>query len=660
MDIKRITAVAAFLAAGASAASAGAQALQMKGSDTLEPITKNVIGGTGATNPCSVAALTSFIQYIGTGSSNGENAIIASGSVQYVAPMSRALGSSAAVCTGHETTAQGIKFARDGLVIVADTEATHTCGGGNANDPANPGFVTNSDLGAPWKHTLRVLFTGLPNNPPDNTGQDCNSAERNAFVNAYSTVFPVGCTPASTCTKIRHLYRRGDASGTTDTFLNLIGAPSVTRDATTNAVTKTPFCNGGYSTVDATLNQKKFWETTNGAAVPDSTGLDKSDDDLIRVNCGNVGSGNAEFASTRSEQVCEFDGTLGLLLPIVVPALPASQVPAGETEKTTLYNGVDNPTNGVMRGTSKPLACGSGSCCNPDLPYYSATGGATVGACGTGLLCSSELKWQFNTASGPGGTCYSPAAQVTATNFRHGVINGFRPFPATNPGANRPPSISADPRAWNLWVRSQVNSTGNSSFRTDSGSKLIQAAYYRIHTNSAGALNIGAAAPTELCQRMDETEQIGCLSQSGGQAGGESCSFGFAGRDSVVLAKGEPMELNGIPATIANIQDETATGYPLARNLYINSVVGFGNIPGAATVQTGNVDTFTASTSNSNAQFNLAKCFSDAGGTSYDINAAVTASGFVIRPTGPACVNACGSSACTGGDGASASSAVAW
>jgi hypothetical protein len=240
------------------------------------------------------------------------------------------------------------------------------------------------------------------------------------------------------------------------------------------------------------------------------------------------------------------------------------------------------------------------------------------------------------------------------------VINGFRPFPATNPGANRPPSISADPRAWNLWVRSQVNSTGNSSFRTDTGSKLIQAAYYRIHTNTAGALNIGAAAPTELCEKLDSTEQIGCLSQSGGMTGGEGCSFGFAGRDSVGLGTGEPMALNGITASIPHIQDETASGYPLARNLYINSVVGFANIPGASAVQTGNVDMFTTSTSANDAQFNLAKCFSDAGGTNYNINTAITNSGFVIRPAGPACVNACGSSACTGGDGASASSAVAW
>src|SRR5262249_47129813 len=72
---------------------------------------------------------------------------------------------------------------------------------------------------------------------------------------------------------IEHAYRLGDLSSTTDTFLTLLSAPTI------NATSGAPFCNGN----------------------------EKQDKDPIRVKC------------SQNDQVCEADGTLGVVLPIVIP-----------------------------------------------------------------------------------------------------------------------------------------------------------------------------------------------------------------------------------------------------------------------------------------------------------------------------------------------------
>ena len=122
-------ALATFLVVGAGAV--GVSALDLKGSDTLEGITKALLldaaldcGGTGNTPAGGLV-------YVGTGSSNGESAILSN--TQAVSPMSRFLnpaipGTTGQVCSLPNTaaagspsqqTSEGIVFALDGLSIVA-------------------------------------------------------------------------------------------------------------------------------------------------------------------------------------------------------------------------------------------------------------------------------------------------------------------------------------------------------------------------------------------------------------------------------------------------------------------------------------------------------------------------------------------------------------
>jgi cysteine-rich repeat protein len=62
----------------------------------------------------------------------------------------------------------------------------------------------------------------------------CNSDLRRALVANYTNLFPAGCTNTN-CTEVRHVFRRDDLSGTTDTFLTLLGLPQATGRT---------FCNG--------------------------------------------------------------------------------------------------------------------------------------------------------------------------------------------------------------------------------------------------------------------------------------------------------------------------------------------------------------------------------------------------------------------------------
>src|SRR5262249_38133225 len=97
---------------------------------------------------------------------------------------------------------------------------------------------------------------------------------------------------------VKHAYRRGDSSGTTDTFLSLLNAP---------ASGTTPFCNGA----------------------------EKEDKAPIRRMCD------------QTEQVCEADGTLGLVLPIVVPT--------SSSDRNVLYNAEQRARQGVV--FAQPTKC---------------------------------------------------------------------------------------------------------------------------------------------------------------------------------------------------------------------------------------------------------------------------------------------------------------
>lgn len=273
--MRAIAFTAILLAIGGSAYQA--HALDLAGSDTIEDLAIALInsGNCGAN-----------LNYVDGGSGNGQTALF-NGS-QTVAPMSRAFNATNATC---DATGEGMFFALDAISIVADSEQTEQCGGGHAHrtgsvfsadgtvnvvnsGPTVAPVGSFSDLGANWATKLRTLFAG------DGTGSaaSCSATDRVNLANNYKSLFADNCTAGTgqqnTCTQIKHVYRRGDASGTTDLFKTLVGAA-----AGGGAITN--FCNG----------------------------TDQQDNDPIRRDC------------TRDEQVCNADNKLGLLLPILTPEI---------------------------------------------------------------------------------------------------------------------------------------------------------------------------------------------------------------------------------------------------------------------------------------------------------------------------------------------------
>jgi hypothetical protein len=254
----------------------------------------------------------SIIQTCGTTSlgyavntSNGAEASMLAGT-QLIAPMARFLG--AGICSS--TTlgkASGVAAAIDAVAVTGSTTSAGTCGGirfsGDITVGATPYTLAN------WRDVLRVLFTGIQHDGV----VDCNGPVRQALVNNWSSLFQGTCTSGG-CTTVQHLWRAGDRSDTSSSFLSLLGLPSL---ATTPGV----FCNG----------------------------TEQEDKDPIRRPC------------TNDEQVCSKAGDLGL----VVPVLSTDFLSAGDAFPTTpctssmMFAQVANrPEGGLDR------------CPNGDIPVF--------------------------------------------------------------------------------------------------------------------------------------------------------------------------------------------------------------------------------------------------------------------------------------------------
>ncbi|HEX9298038.1 MAG TPA: hypothetical protein VF881_19495, partial [Polyangiaceae bacterium] len=293
-------AAATFLVVGAGAI--GVSALDLKGSDTLEVLTKIVTGQDNPPVPAGASPsytldspawhdytngltldcggviqgnpLPGGIVYVGTGSTAGESALV--GNQQLVAPMSRELRGTGttgvcAVSPALQATAESIAFSLDGLSVVANNAnwGNAACNGAVQDcdpvgtDPdagvafkntkvlsapgyvcpasgADPGCVNGSYRILDFKDALRLIYAGMDHDAAATPAlRDCDSPPRVALASNWGNVFQGACS-SGTCTTIQHAFRRNDFSGTTDVFVSLLGLPSITLSGTG---AKTPFCN---------------------------------------------------------------------------------------------------------------------------------------------------------------------------------------------------------------------------------------------------------------------------------------------------------------------------------------------------------------------------------------------------------------------------------
>jgi hypothetical protein len=650
--IKQTLAAATFLTISAGTMVASAQ-LALKGSDTLEPVVSDVLA-----NKCATAMLNAVLTYAGGGSGGGNDAMLAG--TQVIAPMSSALSNdpTESHCASHPTSAEGMVVGLDGISVVVDASSSEHCGGGHANRPDEPtsaptppfsqyrlsgtlsgtaGYVAGAGMaaGTGWKDILLLLYTGI-----DHSGvKGCNSQARQDLAADYANLFQNGCSANANCPNgIKHAYRRGDLSGTTDTFLGLIGGP---KPATL------PFCNGS----------------------------DVDDNDPVRRNCD------------PSEQVCEYDGTLGLVLPVVVPTF--------SNDTTVLYNGDKLNAAGVFLIGAGPNCGGNGpTWIVPGVtPAPAALAAVDTNRCDcrfptphdfvtAGLSTTNDGRFNWNTRIGGG--CQVPTQTSVSTTAHWGLLNGDTGT-AVAEKDNTPAAwgsrfndgtgfqkccsvfingvsthVTEDPRAVNLALRDPASSNGAFKKNT-STSPALTVNFHRIHATVNGKTNVGpnaATSGTPQCQKVDATENIGCLVEFPS----DECSVGFAGLDASDKAFAERGAVNAVDPTLATISaliSDPPNAYPLARKLYLNSLVGFENLGENATTHTGALNTYapgTAGTATVNGQYNLAKCFySDY----LDATPSLTKAGFIGlpaasgRPAGkPFCQNACGDTAC-GSDTAS-------
>ena len=336
MRTRRVLAGAAFITLGLSTAAVQAQ---LRGSDTLEDVTKDAFASAGIT----------VLTYAGGGSGAGEAAMV--GNLQHLAPMSRELNSGTAdTVKCISGTSKQLVIGLDGIAVVAANKGplqTPQIGDSldetaTTADDCSDSISSNSTTGlksltgvtladgvtlcstaqgcspdgtytfSSWKDVLAMVYGGQNHNkgssanvnaptftaagsactyqaPPNEAAADsactapqvcfpnnkcgdpsvvgtrnpaivdCLNPVRQALVDSYGTLFTeipdaTNKCLSGTCGKLRHAFRRDDLSGTTDTFVGLVGLVAIANptkalannqpypDRQANA---NPFCNGG-------------------------------------------------------------------------------------------------------------------------------------------------------------------------------------------------------------------------------------------------------------------------------------------------------------------------------------------------------------------------------------------------------------------------------
>ncbi|HEX7479006.1 MAG TPA: hypothetical protein VF331_14465 [Polyangiales bacterium] len=530
---KKLAIASAMLALGLGSTAAQAQqgpnGAALEGSDTLFQVTQDMLNP--MLNLCPGAQ---SLSYLGGGSGNGENAMLATPATKnaWIAPMSRPLKVGATTCPA---SAQGVVVGLDGIAVVRDDNSTVQC-----NTAAFQRTITLDDGSSytfgDFRDVLRIVYSGLDHTSQPSiaacfTGepsrsaigaQNCNSVVRQSIVNHWGNLFQdATCAAGETCTALKHAFRRGDASGTTDTFLTILALPKI-------SATSKPFCNG----------------------------KDLEDNDPIRRSCTGTGSG-----TSGGEQVCQARQATAL-------AYPASNTTPLGPPSTPWEPAVNNTGDlGVVLDINVPEGV-------PTAVSHN------VNACNFGAFDLVHMPSAFQLA---GTRCPNGTPQVLLKCLYPKDLSGN--YGCLNSSVNVPTIgelKKIDGRVYNLYLRTGNNPDDN--IVKDKNNVLMTGSYYRLHETKVMPGSGGVP-----CTWADSTAQIGCLVQA------SPCSIGFAGREAAddptignndvrSLLIGTADNVLAIPPTDANVQQllascggvpDVAQRYPLARKLFLNSIVGF-------------------------------------------------------------------------------------
>jgi hypothetical protein len=622
--MKATIAIATSVAVGTAAVSV--EALDLHGAEIDGDLTKTLLS-----NPLFNAGgreAEICPEYQGTGSTDGELAM--QNGLQEIAPMARFLNVNAGNCAASNggTTAEGIVFALDSASIVAGTTnaSNAACNGtaidcNNATDPSaglafdkilpNSGYQISD-----WRDVLRVLYMGIDHNGV----KDCRSAARVELVGSWSNLFEGSC-PTGTCTSaaggnttagsvcrsdisvpdpgvsmnpqdctaaqtiaipsgIQHLFRRSDALGSSDIFVTLLQA-----GAGGSAVRGIALGGSGAPASSLYVSGAGFDEFCGtrvpglGIPLPPKPKLTAPSDPPFPVPSGPVTGGTftavattpffadmqdwdpirRRCAGSQTEDVCSARGDLGLVLPIYDP-------PANTFSTSPCINKFQSRP-GVAIGSVSPIGtaqCPAGS--SRDVLgrcIVCPDGGALVG----GTSCAVP-------------TDASNSALCNATQ-----LTAFPPHPVI------------DGRAQNLWARNAATGTivTTSRARQTGGTDTVAmvGAYYRLHQahsfSGRTTCNPSVRPPPDPWRASDA---IGCLVDA------SPCSLGIATRraaDPSINPNTLALKVNGIDPLNQCIQDVLNLAppslpesrpalYPLSHPLFLNTLVGFENLPGAFSI----------------------------------------------------------------------------
>jgi hypothetical protein len=626
-------ATAAFLTLGLGAVPKANAQLLMKGSDTLEDVAKDAIAAAG---------LSAAITYVGGGSGGGQGAMTSTPPTQQIAPMSRQLNSTA--CTTLGATIGQELIGLDGIAIVAgnqpggdsDEQTASTADDCNDNISggtvlAVPGCTTADGCDASgnytftdWKDVLAVVYAGqnhtsaaqLISGARNPARINCGGAVRRTLVDNWGALFQNGTGAQScrtgACTKLRHAFRRDDISGTTDTFVGLVGLVAIPPYTTAfdaspvflpkpdAAATANPFCNAG---------EKKMNKGDSDYLDLDPIRRATDQQSGTRLAFEQVGEGSLPaFGGNNNDTNCtDGDSTVSGIQAQVPPTdsssssapnvLP-SQVITGSTAALQDELGfpaggaaVTKPNTRVCLGLVLPIVV-PGNYTSEDA-FFGANASTAPVQCsidpvtGTTVRVNKIIDTTFTASLCPDGKpqpCLVPVNNSTGTNNFNCYVAGLNPalLPLrTNTGYNLHPLTSAGLFKRDNYVNPNIPISGGIPAARQN---RVVTAFMRLHFNQV--TNLNGSAPTlpagQFCRQLSATNQIGCLVKA------NTCTIGFAGREGVdpnSVADNFAFKLNNIAPSKTNIQNLVTTAaltddYPLARGLYVNSVIGFSAVTG--------------------------------------------------------------------------------
>ncbi len=417
----------------------------------------------------------------------------------------------------------------DAVDIVASTStgASSAC---NAGAAGGPGLLSSGGTinAATWKDVLALVYGGRD---PSTGIVDCNQTSRINLVANWSSLFQNGCANgASVCSDgnhsvgigivsgtapLWHAYRRDDTSGTSDVLASILGlSPSISASAL-NGFGTSPYCNA--LNWDTTTNTKNTCLTAStgtynphnqyigpgGVADPaDSTGVHRmpppginglqvygsapnalkfkgsniafdvlptsfQDNDPIRRACY---GGSVKVLGKVGEDVCNIDGSLGLVIPL---------------PDTDFISSLPDPSNaGKFLAQYPPLA-------------QKCSGSFINGAAPNVFVCAPSNNFHPgecpNGDSNSGGQCALPIAagfgQCNASNS------------TTYLGATRLAAQNADGRAFNLFMTNGSLLNGGVTFiqqNLRTGRPSISRAASRAFTRSTSPFPVRQPASSSL------------------------------------------------------------------------------------------------------------------------------------------------------------------